>query len=131
MNKQYLNKNTNSISLSEAKVLSVLWQNHPLSAKHIAEKLTDESWTYVTIKTLINRLLKKGFLSFEKEGRQYLYSATITEKDYLKKENKSFVERMYAGSFSGLFAAFTQHEKISGQELKEIKKMISEMEKDS
>ncbi len=130
MKEQILTKNNNSISLSEAKVLGVLWKNQPMSGRQIADKLTDESWSYVTIKTLINRLLKKGFLSFEKEGRQYLYSATISQKDYLQKENKNFIERMYSGSFSGLFAAFTEYENISQQELKEIKKMINEMEKD-
>jgi len=116
--------------LSEAKILAVLWQNQPLNGKQIAEELTEESWSYVTVKTLINRLLKKGFLNFEKQGRHYLYSTTLTKKDYLKRENKNFIERMYSGSFSGLFAAFTEHEHISEKELKEIKKMINEMEQD-
>ncbi len=125
------NKITHSISQSEAKILYVLWNKQPMNGKEIAAQLKDEPWSFVTIKTLINRLLKKGYLSFEKQGRQYLYHTTITEKDYLKRENNSFIERMYQGSFSGLFAAFTQHENISEKELKEIKQMIKDMEQSS
>ena len=83
--------NKKSISQSEAKILKVLWQSSPLDGKQIAEQLSHESWSYVTIKTLINRLLTKEYLSFVKEGRRYLYDATISKKDYLKSENKQFI----------------------------------------
>jgi len=119
------------ISQSEAKILHVLWHDQPLNGKDIAKYLIKESWSLVTIKTLINRLLKKGYLSFEKHGRQYLYRPTITKKEYLKTENSNFIKRLYNGSFSGLFAAFSEQEKLSNKELEEIKKIIKKMEKDA
>jgi BlaI family penicillinase repressor len=119
---------SNSISDSEAKILHVLWKKSPLDGKQIAQKLNSETWSYVTIKTLINRLLNKGFLSFEKQGRRYLYQTTISKKDYLKTENKQFLDRIYGGSLSGLFASFSEHEKINKKELEEIKSIISQME---
>ena len=121
--------NKKSISQSESKIMHILWQESPLDGKQIAEKLKSETWSFVTIKTLINRLLKKGYLSFEKNGRRYLYTTTISKKAYLKSENRQFLQRMYKGSFSGLFASFSDHEKISKDELNEIKQIISEMEK--
>jgi predicted transcriptional regulator len=120
-----------SISQSEAKILKVLWQSSPLDGKQIAENLSHESWSYVTIKTLINRLLKKDYLSFVKEGRRYLYDTKITKKDYLQNENKQFLNSLYDGSLSNLFASFSEHEKISDNELQEIKDMIKQMEKES
>lgn len=123
--------NSKSISQSEAKILHVLWHKQPLNGKQIAEQLASESWSYVTVKTLINRLLKKGFLDFDKQGRQYLYSTVISKNDYLKTENSSFIQRMYNGSFSGLFASFSEQENISKKELEEIKQMIKQMEQDS
>jgi len=120
----------NPISESEAKILYVLWERSPLDGKHIAEKITNESWSFVTIKTLINRLLKKGFLSFTKQGRRYYYAPTISKKEFLKNENKHFLQRMYNGSLSGLFASFSDHEKISKIELQEIKDIIKQMEKE-
>ena len=124
-------KNSKNISQSEAKIMHVLWQRQPLNGKQIAEYLADESWSLVTIKTLINRLLKKGFLSFEKQGRQYLYRTTLNKKEYLKTENNNFIKRLYNGSFSGLFAAFSEQEKLSQQEIDEIKRIIAKMEQDS
>jgi len=126
-----IDMNNKNISKSEAIILKILWQSSPLSAKEIADKVTNEQWSYVTIKTLINRLLQKKYLSFEKNGRKYLYKSTITKKEYTQTENKQFLERMYNGSFSGLFASFSDHEKISSEELKEIKLLIKEMEEKS
>lgn len=123
------NKNNNqSISQAEAKILYILWDESPLDGKQIAEKLKTTSWSFVTVKTLINRLLNKGYLSFEKQGRRYMYQSTISKKQYLKTENKQFLSRMYNGSFSGLFASFSDHEKISKDDLQEIKEIISQME---
>lgn len=121
-------KNKISISQAEAKILYILWDESPLDGKQIAQKILTESWSYVTIKTLINRLLNKGFLSYIKQGRRYLYQTTISKKQYLKSENQQFLQRMYEGSLSGLFASFSDHEKISKDELQEIKDIISQME---
>ena len=76
-------------------------------------------------------MLKKGFLDFEKHGREYLYSTVISKEDYLKTENSNFIERMYNGSFSGLFASFSEQENISKKELDEIKQIIKQMEQGS
>ncbi len=121
----------NPISKSEAKILQALWQKSPLDGKQIAAIISTESWSYVTVKTLINRLLKKGYLSFTKDGRRYLYRAEITKKQYLKNENTQFLQRLYAGSISNLMASFSEHEKISKDELAEIKQIIEQMEKNS
>ena len=124
------NENNNqSISQSEAKILYILWDDSPLDGKQIAEKLKTTSWSFVTVKTLINRLLNKGYLSFEKQGRRYLYQTTISKTDYLKSENKQFLDRIYGGSLSGLFASFSDQENISKDELDEIKQIISDLEK--
>ena len=123
--------NNQSISQSEAKILYVLWDESPLDGKQIAEKIKSETWSFVTIKTLINRLLKKGFLSYEKQGRRYLYQPTLSKSQYLKTENKQFLDRIYGGSLSGLFASFSEQEKISQNELEEIKQIIKKMEQES
>jgi len=124
-------KKSNSISQSEAEVLQVLWEKSPQDGKQIAANINNKSWSFVTVKTLINRLLKKGFLSYEKRGRAFLYSPTISEEDYLKRENKQFLNRLYGGSLSGLFASFSEQEEISPQELQDIKAIIKQMEKGS
>lgn len=118
-----------SISKSEAIILKILWQESPLDGRQIAAFITSESWSYITVKTLINRLLNKGYLSYVKEGRKYLYRAEISKKQYLKHENKQFLQQMYAGSLSELIASFSQHEKISKTELAEIKQIITQIEK--
>ena len=63
------------LSKAEFEVLDALWINSPATASQIIERLSDDKqWHEKTIKTLLGRLVKKGALSFEKDGRQYIYT---------------------------------------------------------
>ncbi len=117
-----------SISQSEAEVLKILWCNSPLDALQITTGINNPDWSPVTVKTLINRLLKKGYLGFSKQGRSYLYHPTITQKEYQQDENQSFITRMYNGKLSSLIAAFSNHENLNKNEIGEIRALLNSME---
>ena len=65
------------ISAAEAVVMEILWRNHPLAADEVVAALADRDWAEATVKTLLNRLLNKGAIGAEKDGRRYLYSPQI------------------------------------------------------
>ncbi len=76
------------ISESEWLVMQVLWSKGPLTANEVVEQLAKKTkWNPRTVKTLINRLLKKGALNFQKQGRQYRYFAAVSESKCVRKEN--------------------------------------------
>ena len=59
---------------AESIVMEALWRRHPLSADDVVAALAkQEHWQEATIKTLLNRLLNKGAIRAEKDGRRYLY----------------------------------------------------------
>ena len=51
-----------------------------------------KSWHEKTVKTLINRLVKKQALGFEKEQRRYLYFPLVEKQEYQKVESRRFDE---------------------------------------
>ena len=62
------------ISESEWMVMRVLWERSPLTANEVVERLSSKArWKPKTVKTLIDRLVKKGAVKFEKEGRRHKY----------------------------------------------------------
>ncbi|MCM1991961.1 BlaI/MecI/CopY family transcriptional regulator [Oceanirhabdus seepicola] len=119
------------ISDSEFEVMKIIWEIHPVRAKQINELLsTKKDWTEQTIKTLINRLLKKNAISFKKEGRTYLYYPIITEKDYMNRESKSFLQKFYDGSLNAMFSYFIKDKNLSKGDIEELKKLLEESSQD-
>ncbi|GAC12748.1 BlaI/MecI/CopY family transcriptional regulator [Aliiglaciecola lipolytica] len=120
------------ISKSELKVLNALWQSYPCSASEIVDRLDNQlEWHEKTVKTLLGRLVKKQAISFQKDGRRYLYSPLIEQKDFQQTESKHFLDRIFGGRVSPLIASFANQEKLKQEDIDQLKKIISDWEKDN
>ncbi|BDX04722.1 BlaI/MecI/CopY family transcriptional regulator [Planctobacterium marinum] len=118
------------ISKTELEIMQVLWKSHPLCAQDVISELNKQkAWHEKTAKTLLNRLVKKQAISFTKEGKRYLYSPLIAEKDYQQKESASFISRLFKGRVSPLVAGFAKQETLSEQDVEELKAIIADWEK--
>ncbi|GAA0852998.1 BlaI/MecI/CopY family transcriptional regulator [Aliiglaciecola litoralis] len=119
------------LSKAEFEVLDALWIDYPATASQIIDRLSDDKqWHEKTIKTLLGRLVKKGALTFEKDGRQYIYTPSIDRADYTLKESQSFVERFFSGRIAPLVSGFAKSQQLSEQDINDLKKVIDEWEKD-
>jgi len=121
------------ISNSEKNLMDVLWSdssiNTPISARQIIDRLDNEvRWHDRTVKTLLNRLLKKQAIGFQRKGREYLYYPIVLEQDYVEVAVDNFLHRVFKGSVSSLVASFAKQEKLTGKDLIELKALIAEME---
>lgn len=119
-----------SISEAESVVMEVLWSRQPLMAEDIVAALGEQQeWQEATIKTLINRLLKKGAISAEAQGRRYLYAPVLQREDWLHSQSAGLLDRLFEGRIAPLVAHFSKHKKLSKRDITELKKLIQEMEK--
>jgi len=117
------------ISKAEFEVLEVLWQQSPLNAQEVIEKLNQQkSWHDKTVKTLLNRLVKKEAISFEKEQRKYLYYPLIAREEYTTKESSSFIERMFKGKVAPLVAGFASKNDLKKEDVEALKSIIAQWE---
>lgn len=117
-----------SISEAESAVIEVLWQHNPLSAEDIVAALGDaRQWQVATVKTLLNRLLNKGAIAAQKEGRRYLYRPLLRREDYVHAQSKSLLDRLFDGRLAPLVAHFSAHEKLSPEDIAELKRLIAEL----
>ncbi len=116
------------ISEAEAQVMQVLWERHPQTAEEVCEALSGQGWQDATIKTLLNRLLNKGAISAQKDGRRYLYAPALDREDWLASESQGFLDRMFNGRLAPLVAHFSQHKALSKADIAELKKLVKELD---
>ena len=117
------------ISPAELEVLKILWQHAPQTANQVVEALADASqWHEKTVKTLLNRLVNKGAVSFEKDGRAYLYAPVLQQQDYQHKESQSFIARVFAGRIAPLVAGFAASKTLQATDIDELKQLIADWE---
>lgn len=116
------------ISEAEWEVMKVFWSaTAKVTANEVIEKLGENTdWKPATIKSLINRLLKKNALGYEQEGKTYLYYPLVSEEECVRAESNSFLQRLYGGSLKPMFVNFLKQEKLSTEEVEELKKILDE-----
>jgi BlaI family transcriptional regulator, penicillinase repressor len=117
------------ISSAEAVIMETLWERQPLYAESIVTAVAAQNWTEGTIKTLLNRLLGKGAVSAEKEGRRYSYRPVLKREDYVLEESSNLVDRLFQGRVSSLVTHFSEQEKLTPDDIAELKRLIAELEK--
>ncbi len=116
------------ISDAEYAVMEVLWADAPLTANTIAERLTEsQNWTLPTIKTLLSRLVTKGALSTEADGRRFLYQPLIERTDYVSGESRRLVDRLFGGRLTPLVAHFAESESLTADDIAEIEALLKEL----
>lgn len=118
------------LSKAEFAVMDALWQGFPAKAADIITRLSDQTdWHEKTIKTLLGRLVKKEAVSFEKDGREYVYTPLIAKDDYTIKVSRNFLEHFFNGRLTGMISGFAKHKDLSSDDIDELKKIISDWEK--
>jgi BlaI family penicillinase repressor len=122
-------KHTVAISDAESLVMDVLWRARAAMPADdvIAALVSEQRWQEATVKSLLNRLLKKGAVSASKDGRRYLYTAVLKREQWVSTESTSMIERLFGGRVAPLVAHFGKHRKLSPQDIAELKKLVEEL----
>jgi len=76
----------------------------------------------------MNRLVDKAFLACEKRGRSNFYHALVSETRYKEEESRSFLDRLYGNSFTGLVAALYNGKTIGKEDFAELREFLDELE---
>src|SRR5690606_24466185 len=86
------------ISDAEHAVMEVLWDESPLTAQEVVERVPAErEWSANTVKTLLGRLLAKNIIAHEEDGRRYRYRPLMARTDYIAGESRKLMDRLFGG----------------------------------
>ncbi|MBW9157117.1 BlaI/MecI/CopY family transcriptional regulator [Clostridium tagluense] len=115
------------ISNSEWEVMKIIWNHSEITSINIIQQLKDKAqWKPATVKSLINRLLNKNAIGFNKLGYEYLYFALVSEDECIKSESKSFIDRVFNGSIKSMLLTFAESKEISETDIEELKNILSQ-----
>ncbi len=118
------------ISESEWLVMSMVWDRSPIAAAEIVEALSRRTgWHARTIRTLLDRLVKKGALSATLDGKRYLYGPLLSMEACVRQESRSFLRRVFGGEPAPMILYLVKESKLSHEEIKELKRLLTEKEK--
>lgn len=126
------NPSTINISDAESHVMEVLWRAPgPVVAEQVVVALSEsQHWQTATVKTLLNRLLKKGAIAAQKDGRRFLYHAVLPREAWLARESESLVQRLFGGRIALLVAQFGKQGKLSSADILELRELLDSLDDD-
>ena len=118
------------ISDAEHAVMEALWQRSPQTAADVCEKVCQErGWSMPTVKTLLSRLVQKGALATEPDGRRFLYTPLIARSAYVGTESRRLVDRLFGGRAAPLLAQLADAEALTPEDIAEIERLLQEIKK--
>lgn len=116
------------ISEAERAVMEVLWESAPLTASDIAEQVdASRQWSLATVKTLLSRLTQKQAVSYEEDGRRFLYSPVLQRDDHALTESTRLVDSLFGGRISPLVAHLADNEKLNDADIAELEALIRKL----
>ncbi len=119
-----------SITDAEWVVMQEFWSRGESISSPVIETLCEsQEWKPPTVQTLITRLVKKGALGFERQGRESLYRPLVTEAQCVHEVSRSFVDRVFGGKLAPLLSCFVEREKLSKKEIAELRRILDEGDK--
>jgi BlaI family penicillinase repressor len=118
------------ISESEWQVMSLAWERSPVTAAEIVETLSQRNaWHPRTIRTLVDRLVRKGALQAVRDGKRFLYTPKVSQETCVRQESQSFLERVFGGEQALMLVHLVKESDLSKEEIRELRRLLSEKEK--
>ena len=110
--------------------MNLVWNKAPISTSEIVEQLAAKNdWHPRTIRTLLDRLVKKGALAYEVDGKRYLYRAKVSMDACVRKASQNLLERVFGGEPASMLIHLVKNTELSPEEIKELKRILSQKEK--
>lgn len=116
------------LSDTELEVMQVIWDSaSPVTSAELLQLFNQRgrNWKGQTISTFLSRLVDKGALSVTRKGRTNQYTPRLSLEDYKFKETKNVLDGLYQGSVKNLISALYDGDKLSNQDIAELKQWFS------
>ena len=117
------------ITDAEWEVMRVVWANDRVTSKKIISVLKEKmDWTQSTIKTILGRLVEKGVLDTEQEGRKFIYTANIEEKEAVRDCVEDIFKRICNKKVGNVIGSIIEDHVLSFDDIDRLEKIL-EMKK--
>ena len=117
------------LSDSEKETMVIIWNLYRKVTSSEIMKIFNEKkgkkWSPQTISTFLSRIVDKGILKAEREGRTNYYYAVIDKEDYERDQAENIINNLYKGSLKNFLSALYYNKDMSEKEYEEINEWFS------
>ncbi|MGG3284486.1 BlaI/MecI/CopY family transcriptional regulator [Paenibacillus solani] len=117
------------LSDTEMELMEVIWEcTPPVTSTELLALFAQRGreWKAQTISTFLSRLVDKGALTATRHGRTNKYIPRISPEDYKLMETQHVLDELYQGSVKNLISALYDGEKLSDEDIVELKQWFSQ-----
>jgi BlaI family transcriptional regulator, penicillinase repressor len=113
------------ISDAEWIVMNLIWSSSPIEAAEIIDRIAaDNGWSPATVKTMLHRLVRKGALATEQNGKKYVYTPAVRRDACVRQASRSFLERVFGGDATPALIHFVKSAKLTENDVEEIRALL-------
>lgn len=114
-----------SLSPSEWRVMEALWENAPQTITQLTATLEAETgWTKHTIISFLNRMDKKGAVSYQELGRAKAYSPACSREEVTREEAERFLDRVFGGSLGLMVNSMVKSRALTDDDIQELMEIL-------
>ncbi|KAA8754877.1 MULTISPECIES: BlaI/MecI/CopY family transcriptional regulator [Paenibacillus] len=117
------------LSETEMELMVVIWScDPPVTSTELLDIFAEKgkAWKAQTMSTFLSRLVDKGALTVTRRGRINDYKPLLQPDDYKLQETQHVLDGLYQGSVKNLVSAMYDGDKLSDDDISELKKWLSE-----
>lgn len=113
------------VTESEQAILQALWNEEPLTAAALGDLLRKtRGWSLSTVKTLLARLVVKGAVLHEADGRRFLYRTAISRDDFAASQSRQLLDGFFGGRAAPLVAHLARRQVLTADDIAEIEDLM-------
>ena len=121
-----------TITPAESRIMETMWERGPLSADEIVAAVAQpQGWGVATVRTLIQRLLKRGAVRSDKADGRTRYAPVLTRAEYRTAESQHLLNRLFDGRLSPLVAHFAEGKALTPAKIARLKALLDEIDEDA
>ena len=119
------------LSASEWTVMNAVWELAPLSAREVHDQVKEETgWAFDTVRTILNRLVKKGILDSELRANTAYFSPRITREEARHSAVAWLTEKAFGGAQEYLMRFLVSRRELSRSEREALRDLLAEMDEE-
>ena len=121
----FMSRELPDLAKSEWSLMEALWQRGQATASALqADLRSSQGWAYSTVKTMLDRLVEKGYVKSRRVGNVYEYSPKIRRGAVVARTIDDLADRVLAGSVSPLIHRLVESRRLNDEEIRELRRML-------
>jgi len=123
-------KTVTELTEAEWEILNIVWDKEPCAAGTVQEALADrKDWAYTTVKLMMDRMVKKGFLEIEKIRNLQLFHTCISKVQARRGELRKMLNRAFDGALTPMLKFLIENEGLSMEETAQLREIVRQSRK--